>query len=372
MREYNYKRFFSFLMLISLIFLSSNLVNAGQGSSFNRIIYFGDSLSDNGNLFFYDYGFLPKSPPYFNGRFTNGYVWSDHVAKYFYDKNFTGSTNYAIGGETAILHDPTQGYLPYSLTLSLNSYLIRSMLSDRAKTLYIIWIGSNDYLKGANDVDLLATAVVDNIKATIENLIYHGGMNFLIINLPDIAKTPYGIESEFNETLHALTLAHNSKLAAAVSQIEENFKSVNIHLYDVSSLFEKLISNPDHYNKKYKTQVVNVSKACWNGGYYFDKKKYSEKAILLSLQDRIRKQSKSMKITDSSRKLNPEEFAHYVASSPALSEAYMVTEENLEGGQLCNNPNGHVFWDRLHPSAVMHMMLSRGIIDFINQNYYQT
>lgn len=380
MKDYNYKFFFSFFAIVSLFLLVSLPTIAGQGSSFNRIVFFGDSLSDNGNLFSYDFGFLPKSPPYFDGRFSNGVVWSEYFSEYFYEKNLATSVNFAFGGETAILHDPLNGFLPYSLTMSIDSYLLRSVLSDRSRSLFIIWIGSNDYLKGAYDVDALTTKVIDSIKYSIERLIYYGGMNFLIVNIPDSAKTPQGRASPFQETLHELTISHNAKLRDAVAEIQEGYKSVNIQLYDVYSLFEKLVADPEAYNKKYNLKLVDVQNSCWGGGYLFRKNNLSETpneaasetAILNKLHERIQKQSRSLKNKSLINNFNQEGFARLVATSPALREAYRVTEEEEEGVKPCNNPDGYVFWDRLHPSAIMHVMLARGLIEFAEQNYSQT
>ncbi|MDY6992457.1 MAG: SGNH/GDSL hydrolase family protein, partial [Pseudomonadota bacterium] len=41
------------------------------------IYVFGDSLSDKGNLF--ELTGLPPDPPYFNGRFSNGLLWSEYL-----------------------------------------------------------------------------------------------------------------------------------------------------------------------------------------------------------------------------------------------------------------------------------------------------
>jgi outer membrane lipase/esterase len=42
-----------------------------SAQNFDQIYVFGDSLSDDGNLFKADGGVYPASPPYFNGRFSN-------------------------------------------------------------------------------------------------------------------------------------------------------------------------------------------------------------------------------------------------------------------------------------------------------------
>jgi phospholipase/lecithinase/hemolysin len=63
---------------------------------FDKIVFFGDSLSDNGNFYNFVLGYMPKSPPYFNGRFANGPTWAEHVEKYFFDKSYVVGLNYAV------------------------------------------------------------------------------------------------------------------------------------------------------------------------------------------------------------------------------------------------------------------------------------
>ena len=46
----------------------------GLPRAFEQIVVFGDSLSDNGNQ--YKNTGQPPSPPYYNGRFSNGPTWS--------------------------------------------------------------------------------------------------------------------------------------------------------------------------------------------------------------------------------------------------------------------------------------------------------
>ncbi|MFM2422855.1 MAG: hypothetical protein RL291_1385, partial [Pseudomonadota bacterium] len=65
-----------------------------------RIVTFGDSLSDNGNLFALS-GF--PAPPYFAGRFSNGQTWTEILSGGSQGQTFvtgvtTGNVNLAFGG----------------------------------------------------------------------------------------------------------------------------------------------------------------------------------------------------------------------------------------------------------------------------------
>ena len=49
---------------------------AAQAQSYDDIIVFGDSLSDNGNLALFA---AQPPPPYFGGRFSDGIVWVEQL-----------------------------------------------------------------------------------------------------------------------------------------------------------------------------------------------------------------------------------------------------------------------------------------------------
>ena len=50
-----------------------------EHSPIKRLVVFGDSFSDSGNLFKATAGLIPKNP-YWEGRFSNGPVWSEYLA----------------------------------------------------------------------------------------------------------------------------------------------------------------------------------------------------------------------------------------------------------------------------------------------------
>ncbi len=73
---------------------------ANGQAPFDEIIVFGDSLSDTGNVFI-SFG-APPSPPYFDGRFSNGPVTIERVADRLGlpapSPSLIGGTNFAWGG----------------------------------------------------------------------------------------------------------------------------------------------------------------------------------------------------------------------------------------------------------------------------------
>ena len=76
-------------------------VPPGWAASFTSFWVLGDSLSDPGNLYAATGGTTPVSPPYYEGRFSNGPVWAEHVADRFEAKGLA-TGNFAYGGSKAV------------------------------------------------------------------------------------------------------------------------------------------------------------------------------------------------------------------------------------------------------------------------------
>ncbi|MDP3368462.1 MAG: SGNH/GDSL hydrolase family protein, partial [Brevundimonas sp.] len=76
--------------------------SAASAQSYNRLVVFGDSLSDNGNLYAATFNTQPTSPPFFQGRFSNGPVFTEllgfNAGRSAVGAPVTGSINYAYGG----------------------------------------------------------------------------------------------------------------------------------------------------------------------------------------------------------------------------------------------------------------------------------
>jgi phospholipase/lecithinase/hemolysin len=347
------------------LFFTVSLAIAGAGTEIHRIVFFGDSLSDNGNLFSATWKYMPKLPPYFDGRFSNGEVWAEAMARYFDETHAVTSVNYAYGGQTAIFHNPVKGYLPYTLSLAVDSYLLHSSFAERANTLFVIWIGGNDYLPGSTQIELLSVSVTNKIKDIIASLIYHGGKNFLVLNLPDLGRMPYANDMQISDMLTAATQMHNEKLRYAIDDLQENYLEENIQLFDLASLFSAVLDNVEMFNKKYHINITNVVNSCWHGGYTVRGVDAPQKAIAGDLQRFLQHDKKTLDALSDSTQAS---VAKYITESPALLEAYSFSKSALPQA-VCDNPDEYVFWDRVHPTRIVHRLLANVVIDYVKDNY---
>ena len=173
-------------------------------ASINNVVFFGDSLSDSGNVWYATGGFPPS--PYYQGSsgagpdYTGG-QWSDYLGpswatpfaanfgRYATPSLVPGGNNYAWGGARTGVNGDSGG-VPW-LDQQVGQYLLYGS-SPNATTLYSVVIGGNTVANNlaAADFDAVITAGVSSIINSITGLYGAGGRQFLVANVPDIGATP--------------------------------------------------------------------------------------------------------------------------------------------------------------------------------------
>lgn len=166
----------------------------------DRIIFFGDSLSDTGNVWFATGGFPP--PPYFQGTSgagpdRTGGQWSDYLGPSWptvfaarfgllATPSVVGGNNYAWGGaRTGVNLDSTGA--PW-LDQQVGLYQLGGG-TPSAGTIVSIMIGGNDVANNLGDAAALQAGIT-SIITQISNLYGLGVRQFLVSNVPDIGATP--------------------------------------------------------------------------------------------------------------------------------------------------------------------------------------
>lgn len=351
------KKIIAFLML--LIGCSSVLA-----SEIKQMVFFGDSLTDSGNLYKYVLHILPKSPPYFQGRFTNGPTWAENVGKYYHDKYNIEYKVYAVGGATAVFHKPTNEFVTLAtLELEVNHYLLKSLFSNKSKTLYGIWIGGNDYFfDQTSEPNQITTDVVNSIMWAIATLADRGGENFLILNMPDLSRTPFLKNEEYSKRLHTLSISHNQKLAAAIADLEKTHPNIKIYTVDIYNIFNNVIDNTEQFNKKYNAHITDTTQSCWGGGYIL-KDTLSEQTLTSEIQRDMLKTNGKL-----SNEVDAQEIARYIRSSPVLAMTYNMGKLYMSGILPCSDADAYLFWDQIHPTQAVHQVLSKVVIEKLASN----
>jgi phospholipase/lecithinase/hemolysin len=297
-----------------LLSLLSPLKPAAANTNPEKIYIFGDSLSDAGNLYKATNFQAPPSPPYVEGRFSNGKVWVEYLGDklglepiLFADlQNSTPSDgiNYAFGGAGSglfnTLFDP-KDLLPGAL--GQVKLFTNSQQAD-PNALYIVWAGGNDYLFG-NVTDVKQP--IANLSAAIALLAVSGAKNIIVPNLPDLGKIPFTSKTENASLLTALTKKHNQALAQALQKLSI-IPGIKIIPIDIESLFNRVQAAPSEFG----LNLTNVTDACLVG----------------SLED--------------------------------------VAQGNFS---VCPNPDNYLFWDGVHPTTLVHNVIAETAFTALGVEY---
>lgn len=258
MKFFSQKKMFFMSLAVLFLFFCTN----SWAATYKHIVAFGDSLSDNGGLSSYNSIIVANGGQGAPGSWTNngatpygGDVWLDYL------KNKWGATldNNAIGGAMTLGHENSgiqalidASLLPdLGLTGQITTYLSSSPTYDVNKTIFAIWIGGNDcleFFRGeyyTSDPNALIVDSVGRIITQIGSLYADGARNFMVLNLPDLSKTP-----AFN-TQDAITQANvagvvnnfNAALASALSGFTSAHTDAELFAIDAFSKMNEIISD---------------------------------------------------------------------------------------------------------------------------------
>ncbi len=166
--------------------LSFNHTIGSQGAAtaegrIDKIVSFGDSLSDTGNAFNGSQWRFPNRKTWFMGRFSNGRVWTEYVA----EARGVPLYNWAVGGAAG---NDQYGVIPgiSSQVSSYLTYMERAVDYDPAHTLFTLEFGLNDFVSYDRDV----THVKVDYASALIRLTDHDARNLLLATLPDASRLP--------------------------------------------------------------------------------------------------------------------------------------------------------------------------------------
>jgi Phospholipase/lecithinase/hemolysin len=243
---------------------AGTVASAASAQSYSRIIVFGDSLSDNGNL--YAISGNPISPPYYQGRFSNGPVFTEllgfTVGRYTAGASMTGSINFAFGGARTDSSASPPGML-----------VQRSLYTGTfgASDLVSILGGANDIFQAfpgaagsSNPTGVMLTTVTtaaNNINTLVNSVAAAGAGTVLVTNLPRLGTTP-----QFRATgANGMALADyagqqfNSILLTNLMNTAAARPNTNIIMMDLYKGGEAIAANPGAFG------LTNVTNTCLVG-----------------------------------------------------------------------------------------------------------
>ena len=206
-------------MVIAAVFAGCSIAAHAAANSFDAIYVFGDSYSDVGNIFLATGGAKPAAP-YYNGRFSNGPIWVDHLAGAYgltVAPSLAGGTDYAFGGAEVTANIPIPGTnesIP-SVPAQVALYLQQHNGKADPHALYIVTGGGNDILNApAGTVPKqLGAEIAFGLATSVELLERAGARNLLVPNLFDVGKLPDAQDSGISSFATATTLVVNQQMS---------------------------------------------------------------------------------------------------------------------------------------------------------------
>jgi len=258
---------------------------------FDRIVVFGDSLSDPGNAFLLtgrnvaapDYGMsglslvtlIPDAPYAVGGnRFSNGPTWIEQLArpaglaasvKPAFIQSIDGSSNYAVGGSRA--RDGVPGAV--SLSQQVTNFLRDTGPHAPSRALYVVEIGGNDVRDALSGDQTIIPAALSGVGQTIARLYAAGARTFLVTRVPNVGRAPsiLRLDAFLHETqgtpagaliagATAASQGYNAGLAQVLSGLQATLPGIDIVQFDLFVIIEAIVTNPRRFG------LQNATDAC--------------------------------------------------------------------------------------------------------------
>lgn len=260
-----------------------------QAATYSNVYVFGDSLSDIGNLHAIDNQYPV--------RFSNGPLAVETLAGGLGFQltpslhllppsvvNGQYGNDYAVAGAVAIDADGNPATADINVPTQVNAFLMIHGGHAPSDALYVVMIGGNDIF-AAQDIMIKGSwnsgAAADQrlqqaaaaVKTELQTLIAAGARNILVVDAPDVGKTPmtgikaaalrattttlygYFLSSELRQVSRWLSQDYDLRLDLAVAEVEEA-TGLDIKQYSLFNFLDKMVANPTAYG------YTNVTDPC--------------------------------------------------------------------------------------------------------------
>lgn len=340
----------SLLMLFSVNSVQAKDIDGSQDSqNIDRIVVFGDSLSDTGKMFKKMKGYLPAAPNYYHGRFSNGPVWADLVGGLLNKR--LPLINEAEGGATAFDYNKESKNPTYDVINNLN-YEVKQFEEKNKfspNDLVIIWLGANDYLAYGWNKEKSADNALNAIFSEIGHLSAQGVKHIMLVNLPDLGTSPEARADGIAREESYISHYHNKRLSEIVTSIYDPNK---VKIFDIASQFDDILAYPQDYG------IQDTTESCFEGGYFW---KPFSKRVDQPLQLNVKRSSPV--ISDAKKRK--------IAANPVLRYTSAEYVGYYIASYTPTTCQGHLFWDKVHPTKQVHRIIASKMADFINTQYLE-
>jgi len=247
-------RKFNSCYLLFAVLAAATAVAAAATPKYSNLYVFGDSYSDVGNVSIATGGARP-GPLYYNGRFSNGPLWVDHIAGYLglqLSPALAGGTDWAFAGAWVTAPEDDVPTIPEQVQMYLNA------TGGKAdpNALYFIDGGGNDIVgTTSGDPNALGYQIATGIADSELMLRRAGARHFIIPNLFNVGLLP--VAADHVSFAGAASTAANYWLGKLL-WYEEKLPRIQILTVDVNSLMNAVQKDNTHFGFKDVTNPCMV------------------------------------------------------------------------------------------------------------------
>ncbi|CAF1304182.1 unnamed protein product [Rotaria sp. Silwood1] len=253
------KSLFNIVLIFLLIYCISAHIDTLH---YTTIVTFGDSTTDTGNAYRISNHTWPPVPPFnSNGGFADDLLWNQIFTQQLlrnatlqdYSYGSATTDNQLVQGTMSDAPNLIANYSirnntkPPSVRQQISEYINTTMNEsiDFDQTLYVIWVGINNYNFNKS---LTPLQTVESIIKCLNQLIFFGARNLVVINEPPFDRFPAFRNKNTTNTTKYLYLQHNEILFEKINEIYLSLNSrLHIHLFDSYTFISKIINNYANY-----------------------------------------------------------------------------------------------------------------------------
>ncbi|MGB3639653.1 MAG: SGNH/GDSL hydrolase family protein [Rivularia sp. (in: cyanobacteria)] len=231
-------------------------------NSFTSFITFGDSLADVSNLYITSRSINPESPPYADGRFSNGELVPEIIAK---ELDLSASTPSLAGGDNYAFGTAETGDGFSDEGLPNVGEQIKAYLDIDAPTIgdvFFITAGSNNFFPDIGEEttpDNIPTpaTVLEGLTEKITTLADAGAQNFIIPNIALLGTLPYAKDAGISDALNTVSTEFNRLLNTRLDNLAQEL-GINFIELDVATEIAQIRANPEAFG------LTNIDEAALN------------------------------------------------------------------------------------------------------------
>jgi outer membrane lipase/esterase len=222
------------------------------------IIFFGDSLSDTGNVSILSGGAVPSPAFYFEGRYSNGPILLDQLGAALgsaVDPSLDGGGNFAFAGARVAISP----FVP-SLRVQANTFLDATAATGADPgSLYFVYGGANDIPDAIGSADPIAavTSAAQQLAGIVQDLADAGAVDIVVPTLINVGHAPQARQAGDTAVALAgqLSTAFNQTLTQELAGLNAS-SEVNLIRPDFFALLESITASPSSFG------LTNVTDAC--------------------------------------------------------------------------------------------------------------